>query len=66
MLTTKLVDLEFRRNFQARKISSYVRPTTPAPPGVIINSALPVTAVTHTLGGNLEGVLRREKLVFLI
>lgn len=69
MLTRKIVDSLFRRNFPARKIPSYIRPTIPEPPGVeIINSALPVTvpAVTRALAVNLESISRREKLVFPI
>lgn len=69
MLTTKLVDLEFRRNFPARKIPFYIRPTTLEPLRVgIVNSSLLVTvpAITYPLAHNLESVLRREKLVFLI
>lgn len=64
MLTTKLVDSLFRRNFPARKIPSYIRPTAPEPLGVEINnSTLPVTvpAVTHALAVNLESTLRRKK-----
>lgn len=69
MLTTKLVDLEFRRNFPVRKIPSYIIPTTPEPLGVkIINSTLLVTvpAVTYALAVNLETILRKENLVFFI